>query len=145
MTLHHIPLKKDSYAGGFAWRKPKLMPIELEKYCGLSLEEIKNKYGDICAQHVYTMAARHGIDLTQPKVELNDLCYDTFITIDLSIKQHSYGANWMLRAVANGYTQNNDNKIIDQGNYNSWEGLTEDVMPFFAMQQIIHKFGGELL
>ncbi|MBV1952652.1 MAG: hypothetical protein KUG64_10725 [Cycloclasticus sp.] len=109
-------LKKDSSYFGFEWNRPiRDHQIRFNKYEGLSLEEISKKYGNICAQHVYTMAARHGVDLTNPKLNMDELRYETIINIKFEHKDFNQRKCWELSVVSDKNSVHDVSKVIRRG------------------------------
>lgn len=142
-----IQIKTDSTFGGYDYKKAMKLPISFNKYEGKSLEEIKNQYGEICAQHVYTMAARHGIDLTARKVSSTTVPTETYVDIRFETHERWDGkSNWNLYLVSTGHTQSNRDRLVAHGEITT-EGLAldSDIMPWVFDQELKKLFGDNLL
>jgi len=59
-------LKVTNHVHPYSYPKPVIKDLSYNKYEGLSIQEIENRYGKDEAQWVYFMATK-GVDLTKPR------------------------------------------------------------------------------
>lgn len=85
-------------ASEYSYLKSKNMPMSAHdnsKFWGLSIAEIRNKYGDTAADYVYQMLIK-GVDVTKPSFEKpeTETLLDFFI--DFEEKQDGCISSWLV-------------------------------------------------
>jgi len=100
----------------YCWDLPVLSPVQVNKYWGKSVEEIRKEYGDGEAQAVYTMAC-NGFDQTKMPIK-QDLETKTFIRIRLEMEhKDDFQIVWRVFLVANEYTEAGADLLLAGGSY----------------------------
>jgi hypothetical protein len=145
MLFHRsVQIKKNASFCGYEYNTCVKLPLVNVDYEGKSLEEIKNSYGDVCARHVYTMAVRHGVDLTKKIIPSMELQKETYVDIKFGLNSTYMGySNWNLYLVSNGHSQSNRDMLVAHGKIIT-QGLSTEVMPYLFEQEIKKLFGDKL-
>lgn len=109
-----VPLKKANHniCFGYTYLVPIKKNYVNDKYVGLSIEEIKQKYGDDDVKYVDAIAALGLGDITKPNISIgNPTCVEC-VDVHITQKMNKDDVILSIELVHNDYTHKSENKNI---------------------------------
>ena len=137
---------------GFVYYLPIIpeIPLTIEnKYKGLSLQEIEEKYGNDEAQYVYNTVASGGPDLTEPQpISCDPISKIQVIDweFEISFPEDGFCAEYTLVIIPNGYFTGHENFKLTSGVfYGSFYKYFKNLNNFKNLFYLLHHPDNYLL